>query len=109
MPITAKRKANNDQPITNASDDSKPETFTRFVYRPNWFVLSQTDGQAVEPMPIPEWDQARALEALCIIEEPFSMTDGNWRYRRYREVPEGGAPQLRFASEMPYGLSATTL
>src|ERR1017187_4462037 len=40
MPITAKRKAE-DQP---GSDDRKPETFTRFVFRPNWFVLAQTDG-----------------------------------------------------------------
>src|SRR5216684_9198569 len=38
MPITAKRKAE-DQRVTPASDDRKSETFTRFVYRPNWFVL----------------------------------------------------------------------
>ena len=72
MPITGKRKAKDDQPVTDASDDGKPETFTRFVYRPNWFVLAQTDGQDVEPLAIPDWDQARALETLGIVEEPFT-------------------------------------
>lgn len=36
MPITAKRKA--------AEPDTDDATFTRFIYRPNWFVLTQTDG-----------------------------------------------------------------
>jgi len=66
MPITAKRKGKDDRPVTDASDDSKPEAFTRFVFRPNWFVLAQTDGQDVEPLTIPDWDQARALETLGI-------------------------------------------
>ena len=75
MPVTCKRKPTDDQPTTHASD--KPEMFTRFVYRPNWFVLSQTEGQAVEAPSIPEWDRNRALDALAISEEPFSMLDGN--------------------------------
>src|SRR6266487_923475 len=39
MPITCKRQA------TDATDPDADhaETFTRFVYRPNWFVLSQTE------------------------------------------------------------------
>ena len=32
----------------------------------------QTDGQDVEPVPIPDWDRARALDTLGIIEEPFT-------------------------------------
>jgi hypothetical protein len=84
MPITAKRKAE-DQPVN--SDDSKPETFTRFVFRPNWFVLAQTDGQDVEPLAIPEWDRARALDTLGIVEEPFTGTDGNCQgYARQRTI-----------------------
>ena len=40
MPITVKRKAEND-----SDDDSEPNGMaTFFVYRRNWFVLSQTDG-----------------------------------------------------------------
>src|SRR5437868_11406753 len=34
MPVTCKRKSTDDQPV--ADGDAKPETFTRFVYRPNW-------------------------------------------------------------------------
>src|SRR6266566_4720876 len=42
MPVTGKRKT------TDPDDpDAKPGTFTRFVYRPHWFVLSQTDGEPV--------------------------------------------------------------
>jgi hypothetical protein len=77
MPITSKRKATYDQPSSDSSDEITSQTFTRFVYRPNWFVLAQTEGQDVEPTPIPDWDQARALETLGIVEEPFTATDGN--------------------------------
>jgi hypothetical protein len=54
MPITVKQRANTDQPA-DVHDDTKRGTFTRFVFRPNWFVLSQTDGQDLEQMPIPDW------------------------------------------------------
>src|SRR5213083_2184131 len=66
MPVTCKRKPTDDQPSERDADDGKPETFTRFVYRPNWFVLSQTEGQAVEPLTIPAWDQVLALKTLDI-------------------------------------------
>jgi hypothetical protein len=50
-------------------------------------VLAQTDGQEVEPPSIPDWDQARALETLGIIEEPFTATDGNCQgYARDRVI-----------------------
>src|SRR6266852_3259026 len=44
MPVTCKRTTSADRPTDSAEPDSDPhaETFTRFVYRPNWFVLSQT-------------------------------------------------------------------
>src|SRR5204863_979440 len=44
MPVTCKRKATDDQPSATDRPDltSTSPTFTRFVYRPNWFVLSQT-------------------------------------------------------------------
>ena len=76
MPVTCKRKA--DDAATDAPEsEQEAATFTRFVYRPHWFVLAQTDGQAIEPPPIPDWDSARALETLGITEEPFALTDGN--------------------------------
>ena len=39
MPVTIKR-------VRNGADESADESqmFTRFVYRPNWFVLAQTNG-----------------------------------------------------------------
>jgi antirestriction protein ArdC len=91
MPVTCKRKPTDDrhQPAGSAEPDADQpvETFTRFVYRANWFVLSQTDGQAVEPPPMPDWNQTRAFEALGIIEEPFTMTDGNCQgYARHRTI-----------------------
>jgi len=71
MPLTVKRKADQEE----QTDD--PEVFTRFVYRPNWFVLSQTDGQPLPEPPIPAWDTDRALAALQIQEIPFDGLDGN--------------------------------
>lgn len=72
QPVTCKRKGepNEDGTETDA-------TFTRFVYRPHWFVMSQTDGQDVAPAPLPTWDAVRALTALDVTEEPFAAIDGN--------------------------------
>jgi antirestriction protein ArdC len=69
MPLTIKRKAE--------EDGEADASFTRFVYRPHWFALSQTDGEAVEPPPLPEWDKARALAALGVGEVSFDHPDGN--------------------------------
>lgn len=92
MPITAKRKSGC-QGVT--SDESKRETFTRFVFRPHWFVLAQTDGQDVEPLAIPDWDRLRALDALGVVEEPFAMTDGNCQgYARQRTIAVSPVAEL---------------
>ena len=56
---------------------SEPSVFTRFVYRPHWFVLAQTDGAEIPPTPIPTWDAGRALAALDVTEVPFDALDGN--------------------------------
>src|SRR5262245_36183871 len=41
QPVTVKR-------TTQANDGTEDtDAFTRFVYRPHWFVLAQTDGQAL--------------------------------------------------------------
>jgi antirestriction protein ArdC len=78
MPLVAKKK----------DDSGKKQAFiTAFVYKPRWFVLTQTDG---EPVPMPEtpaWDAARALAALNIEQVPFTDTNGNVQgYARKREV-----------------------
>ncbi len=91
QPVTVKRKTDADQsrPADAMAPDApqETETFTRFIYRPHWFVLSQTDGQDVEPAPVPTWDRARALDTLGIVEEPFTSTDGNCQgYARQRTI-----------------------
>ena len=81
QPVTVKRKPAADQArpadSTELDISQGAETFTGFIYRPHWFVLSQTDGPDVEPAPIPAWETARALETLGVVEEPFTGTDGN--------------------------------
>ncbi len=56
MPVTAKRKGaktvDTDDGPREVEDDT---TFTRFIYRRNWFVLSQTEGQDLAEQPVPSW------------------------------------------------------
>jgi antirestriction protein ArdC len=68
------------QPVTFKRDDAADddaEVLIRFVYRPKWFVLAQTEGAEVAPADVPGWDQARALAALEVVEVPFNEIDGN--------------------------------
>jgi antirestriction protein ArdC len=71
QPVTLKRIIEND----DGGDNS--EIFTRFVYRPHWFVLAQTDGEDLQAAPIPTWDRAKALQILNVTEIPFDVPDGN--------------------------------
>jgi hypothetical protein len=72
MPLTRKRR--NDE-----SDDERSEeqTYTTFVHKARWFVISQTFGKELGPITIPEWDAERALKTLCIERIAFDKTDGN--------------------------------
>jgi hypothetical protein len=70
MPITCKRR--------NETTDEEADgegTFTSFVYKARWFVLTQTEGEDLQPQVIPEWDAKRALAALAIDLIPFDSTD----------------------------------
>jgi antirestriction protein ArdC len=88
MPITCKRREDN-------SDEE--HTFTSFVYKARWFTLSQTDGQEIEPITIPEWDAERALAALSIERVPFDHTDGNIQgFAKQRQVAINPLAQLPF-------------
>ena len=88
MPITMKRQA---------EDEEEAATFTRFIYRPRWFVLSQTDGTAYQPETPADWDKAQALAQLDITEEPFSALDGNCQgYARQRTVAVSPVAALPF-------------
>lgn len=75
MPITGKGKK-------TETDDAGNETetefgYTRFIYRNNWFVLAQTEGEAYSAPDAPAWDESAALAALNVTREEFNLTDGN--------------------------------
>ncbi|MDQ1613271.1 MAG: hypothetical protein QOG00_3202 [Pyrinomonadaceae bacterium] len=77
MPVTVKSK-------DEAGED---ERFTRFIYRPRWFVLAQTEGQDVEPILPPTWDKSKALATMNIAEIPFELLDGNTQgYAKGRSI-----------------------
>jgi hypothetical protein len=79
MPLTIRNREKK-----SATD---PDAFVRFAYKPRWFVLSQTEGDPVEPPATPEWSRGRALQALGVAEVPFEITDGNTQgYARRREI-----------------------
>jgi len=90
MPITCKRR--ND----TCDDESNSEgRFISFVYKARWFVLSQTEGQDLEPQVTPEWDAKRALAALCIEMIPFDSLDGNCQgFARKRNIAINPVAQL---------------
>jgi hypothetical protein len=79
MPLTRKIKDN----------DSKEDqtVISSFVWKPNWFVLSQTNGEPVTMPEIPMWDKERALTGLGIQEIAFTDTNGNVQgYAQKREI-----------------------
>ena len=81
QPITIKRT------VEGAAATDEPDVIIRFTYRPKWFVLAQTDGAELPPVPMPAWDAARALVALGVTEIPFDGTDGNvMGYARQRTI-----------------------
>jgi antirestriction protein ArdC len=92
MPITCKRR--NDE--TDKDDESNSEsTFTSFVYKARWFVLSQTEGRDLDPRVTSEWDTQRALAALGIEMIPFDSTDGNCQgFARKRSIAINPVAQL---------------
>ncbi len=86
MPVTCKRRPTD----TGGQDDGGEQdaaTFTRFVFKPRWFVLSQTDGTDYAPDLPPEWNLDRALATLAIERIPFESMNGNAQgYARARQI-----------------------
>lgn len=93
MPVTCKRT-----PSAEANADAdEPATFTRFIYRPRWFALAQTEGADLPAEPLPEWSRAAALATLDIQEVPFDLTDGNCQgFARARRVAVSPVAALPF-------------
>jgi hypothetical protein len=74
MPLTRRRRNDESDPNEERSEE---RTYTTFVHKARWFVISQTNGDELGPITIPEWDAERALTTLCIERITFDKTDGN--------------------------------
>ena len=89
MPVTVKRKE------VDEAGEEQDASFTTFVYKARWFVLAQTDGQAMELPAMPAWDADRCLSKLQIQRVAFTATDGNCQgYAKQREVAINPVAQL---------------
>lgn len=85
MPVTGKKtvERHNDE---TGQDETAEVKYNRFVWRANWFVLSQTDGAEYVPE-APGFDFAAALNALEIERVSFEHLDGNCQgYATARKV-----------------------
>jgi hypothetical protein len=92
MPIT--RKVRDEESPDGASDD-RDRVFTTFMYKPRWFVLSQTAGDEFVPPQLPEWNAEQALAALDIERISFTEMDGNCQgYARRRQIAINPVAQL---------------
>jgi hypothetical protein len=90
MPITRKRRDEATDEEANGEG-----TYTSFVYKARWFVLTQTEGDNIQPQVIPEWEAERALAALAIDQIPFDSTDGNYQgFARKRQIAINPVAQL---------------
>ena len=74
-------------PLAGDGAERPPARVTLFVYKPHWFVLSQTEGTTYIPVSTPAWDERTALYQLSIDRVPFCHPDGNTQgYAVQRQV-----------------------
>jgi hypothetical protein len=93
MPVTSKRTIKEKGPDGNEAETEI--TFKRFVFRRNWFMLSQTDGAEYQAPAIPAWDRTRALQTLNVEEIPFEMMNGNCQgYAKGRQIAINPVAQM---------------
>lgn len=89
MPVTVKRKE------VDEAGEEQDASFTTFVYKARWFVLAQTDGEAMELPQMPAWDADRCLGGLDIERVAFTETDGNCQgYAKLRQIAINPIAQL---------------
>jgi antirestriction protein ArdC len=92
MPITRHVR---DEEAKDNETEKRDRTFTSFMYKPRWFVLSQTVGDEFIPPGLPEWNAQQALAALDIEQISFTDTDGNCQgYARRRQIAINPVAQL---------------
>jgi hypothetical protein len=116
MPVTVKRRSDErsvyDPIATEVGDKPDAGTYTRFIYRPHWFVLCQTEGKEYVPTELPDWNEARALSSLGIERIQFDHPDGNCQgYALERKVsvsPIAFAPHRTLFHEIAHVLLGHT-
>lgn len=90
MPVRCRAKAKKGkvppEPDEGEATSEEDRTYTRFVYRPHWFVLAQTEGQEYVPADLPDWSEAAAMAELKIVREEFRHPDGNAQGYAYGQV-----------------------
>jgi hypothetical protein len=96
MPITRstrKLQDMNDMNETNGENDD--HTYTSFMYKARWFVISQTEGNDFALPELPEWNADRALAALDIRRIAFTSQDGNCQgYAKKNQIAINPVAQL---------------
>jgi antirestriction protein ArdC len=91
MPFT--RKSRDEE--SNGDDANGERTYTSFMHKARWFVISQTVGDEFNPPRLPEWEAERALAALDIEQIAFTDTDGNCQgYAKKRQIAINPVAQL---------------
>ena len=92
MPIT--RKVATRKHRTSDGENGE-RTYTSFMHKARWFVISQTVGDEFTPPRLPEWEAERALAALDIEQIAFTDTDGNCQgYAKKRQIAINPVAQL---------------
>ena len=72
MPVTCKSEDKNDK------GEPEQHVYTRFIFRPNWFTLAQTEGQDYKhDIKIADWNPELALTTLGIEQVPLENLNGN--------------------------------
>ena len=107
MPVTCKRTSTVKK--DDGTEQDEQSTFTHFIYRNHWFVLSQTEGKEYQSPAIPEWNEQGALAALNIERIPFEDLDGNVqgyakRGRKIAISPIAGLPFKTLFHELAHAL-----
>jgi len=95
MPITKKYNKTEKSSITKETTE-KEGTYITFIYRKNWFLLSQTEGKELEFDNINiDWNKGKALQLLDIKEINFAIINGNAQgYAKNREIAINPLAQL---------------
>jgi hypothetical protein len=92
MPITRKVR---DEGTSELQNENGERVFTSFIYKPRWFVVSQTIGEEITQTHSAEWNSKQALETLNIERIEFAETNGNVQgYARMRQIAINPVAQL---------------